>query len=200
MNYQFVMSGLGNPGAKYHGTRHNLGFAFIDHFIEQCAAHGQAEELSGSKFKCELWRVKQSLNSPWWLVAKPLTFMNLSGTSLYPLLAWYRLETKQLIVVHDELDIVPGQMRFKFGGGNAGHNGLKSITEHCATPDFYRLRLGIGRPSSGEDNDVAKYVLNKPSKEDNERLTGAFAEGVRVLDVFCAEGLAPATKYALTVR
>ncbi len=200
MNYQYLMAGLGNPGIKYDGTRHNLGFAFIDYFIEHCSKHGQAEELSGAKFKCELWRVKKTMDSPWWLLAKPLTFMNLSGLSIYPLLSWHKLDSKSLIVVHDELDIAIGLMRFKFGGGNAGHNGLKSITEQLGGPDFYRLRLGIGRPIAQEDNDISKYVLTKPSQEDRQRHTNSFSDALKVVHTFTNDGLERATKYALSIK
>ncbi len=197
MQYQYLLVGLGNPGSQYQGTRHNLGFMFVDYFKEHCAAKGQVEELKGSKFKCELWRVKENNSSPWWLLAKPLTFMNLSGTSVQPLLAWHNLTSKNLIVAHDELDIGVGQVRFKCGGGNAGHNGLKSITEHLATPDFYRLRLGIGRPLSKEEGEVSRHVLSKPSLAEKESIHNVMPKAFDVLDVFTKEGLAPASKFAL---
>lgn len=93
----------------------------------------------------------------------PQTFMNLSGQCVQPLLVWHKLKPEQLVVAHDELDIPAGELRFKRGGGNAGHNGLKSITELLGTPDFYRLRLGIGRPP--HKGDVINWVLGRPDAE-----------------------------------
>ncbi len=200
MDYDYLIVGLGNPGTKYNGTRHNMGFMFVDYYLEYCTHKGRAEELSGAKFKCELWRVKENMQSPWRLLAKPQTFMNLSGDSVQPLLAWHKLTPEDLIVVHDELDIAPGQLRFKFGGGNAGHNGLKSITQRLGTADFYRLRLGIGRPSAPEDGDVSNFVLSWPKDKEKECLENTFPKATEVLDVFDNEGLKPATKHALSFK
>ncbi len=200
MEYQYLLVGLGNPGAKYHGTRHNMGFQFLDYYMEHCAIKGRVEELSGTKFKCELWRVKENSSAPWRLLAKPQTFMNVSGVSVQPLLAWHKLTPQDLIVVHDELDIPPGQLRFKLGGGNAGHNGLKSITQHLGTPDFYRMRLGIGRPTLPEHGDVANFVLSCPKSEEQQHLENAMPKALEVLDIFENEGLKSASKHALTVK
>ncbi len=200
MDYQGLLVGLGNPGPKYHGTRHNMGFSLIDYLLERCQDHGRMEELSGAKFKCELWRAKFSPSEPWWLFAKPQTFMNLSGVSVQPLLAWHKLQPKDLLVLHDELDIAAGQLRFKFGGGNAGHNGLKSITQQLGTPDFYRLRLGIGRPSSPEQGDVATFVLARPKEDEANKLEEVLPKAAEVLDVFFNEGLKPATSHALSFK
>ncbi len=200
MEYQGLLAGLGNPGPKYHGTRHNMGFMHIDYLLELCQQTGRVEELSGAKFKCELWRAKFNLTEPWWLFAKPLTFMNVSGVCVQPLLAWHKLQAKDLIVIHDELDIAVGQLRFKFGGGNAGHNGLKSITQQLGTPDFYRLRLGIGRPTSPEQGDISTFVLARPKDEEAEKLDSVFSKATEVLHVFTKEGLKPATSHALSFK
>lgn len=146
MEYAGVLVGLGNPGPRYDGTRHNCGFALVSALLELAEREGRLSGLNGGKFSCELWRLHLPRLGGAWLAAMPQTFMNLSGQCVQPLLAWHKLKPEQLVVAHDELDIPAGELRFKRGGGNAGHNGLKSITELLGTPDFYRLRLGIGRP------------------------------------------------------
>ncbi len=199
MQYKGLIVGLGNPGNQYTETRHNMGFQLVDFLLEQAARTGRCEELSGGKFKCQLFRATLEGND-WWLFAKPQTYMNLSGQSVQPLLAWHKLQAKDLIVLHDELDIAPGCIRFKFGGGNAGHNGLKSITQHLGTPDFYRLRLGIGRPTLPEHGDVAAYVLARPKGDEKTTLENVMPKGAEVLDVFLHEGLKAATSHALSIK
>lgn len=153
-----LIVGLGNPEPKYLDTRHNLGFMAVDELLRK----GDAMLLSNGKFKCDLWKIR--LAGEDWLVAKPLTYMNLSGECVQPLAAWHRIEPQDILVIHDDLDLAPGRMKMKKGGGNAGHNGLKSITQLLSTPDFYRLRLGIGRPTVGE---TIGWVLGRMSLEDH---------------------------------
>ena len=133
MEYTGVLVGLGNPGPRYEGTRHNCGFALVSALLELADKEGGLSSLNGGKFSCELWRVRLSQLNGTWLAAMPQTFMNLSGQCVQPLLAWHKLKPEQLVVAHDELDIPAGELRFKRGGGNAGHNGLKSITELLGT-------------------------------------------------------------------
>ena len=156
MDYRGVIVGLGNPGAKYDHTRHNCGFDFVSYLVDLAGREGEVSQQNGGKFSCELWRLRLPKLGGCWLAAKPQTFMNLSGQCVQPLLAWHKLKPQNLVVVHDELDIPAGELRFKLGGGNAGHNGLKSIAQELGSPAFVRLRLGIGRP---EGRDVAGYVL-----------------------------------------
>ncbi len=199
MEYSGIIVGLGNPGPKFVGTRHNLGFEFIDYIINEAQNNSSLETMSGAKYKCDLWRCKL-FNAPhWWLLAKPLTFMNLSGECVQPLLAWHKLKPSQLIVAHDELDITVGTLRFKTGGGNAGHNGLKSITEHLGTPDFHRMRIGIGRPSL-PNQDVASYVLTRPSSEESPLLEQSVKNALKVLNIFYKEDSKQASKLALSLR
>ncbi len=200
MHYKGLIVGLGNPGNQYADTRHNMGFMLVDHLLDLAADRGRKEELSGAKFKCELYRASLDNSGDWWLFAKPQTFMNLSGQCVQPLLAWHKLQAKDLIVMHDELDIAAGQLRFKFGGGNAGHNGLKSITQSLGTPDFYRLRLGIGRPTLPEHGDVSSFVLARPKGEEKEKLEDVMPKAVEVLHVFVDEGLKGATAHALSIK
>ncbi len=200
MDYNGIFVGLGNPGSQYEGTRHNQGFALIDFLLEDAERNGRVESLSGSKFRCELWRCTLGSYSGWWLAAKPQTFMNLSGQSVQPLLAWHKLPVSKLIVLHDELDIPPGQIRFKTGGGNAGHNGLKSITQHLGTPDFHRLRLGIGRPKNAEGDRhgaVSDFVLTRPQKDEKKILDASFEKSLQTLELFYKEGTKAASTFAL---
>ena len=113
---------------------------------------------------------------------------------MQPLLAWHRIAPQSLIVVHDELDLPPGSLRFKFGGGNAGHNGLKSITQQLGTPNFYRLRLGIGRPV--QKGDVINWVLGRPQGTDCENWHEAMESGLLVLEAFADNGLEKAVATA----
>lgn len=202
MNYNGIFVGLGNPGRQYEGTRHNMGFALIDHILDHAErSNGRVESLSGSKFKCELWRCTLEDSTGWWLAAKPSTYMNLSGESVQPLLAWHKLSPSQLIVCHDELDIPPGHLRFKTGGGNAGHNGLKSITQHLGTPDFHRLRLGIGRPPRSEHGgDVSGWVLGHPTREEQEIMQKSFPDALELLKIFLKNGTKEAAKFALGIK
>lgn len=198
MEYQGVLVGLGNPGRQYTGTRHNMGFALIDAALEDASHKGRVESLAGGKFSCELWRCTLGEGKGWWLAAKPQTFMNLSGESVQPLLAWHKLGPDKLVVLHDELDIPPGRLRFKTGGGNAGHNGLKSIARQLGAPDFHRLRIGIGRPLSG--GDVTGWVLGRPAPDEREALEFVLPEALRTLRIFAAQGAKAAAAYALNVN
>lgn len=195
MEYKGLCVGLGNPGRQYAHTRHNMGFALIDALLQDADRRGRVEVLGGHKFQCELWRCTLGEDAGWWLAAKPQTYMNCSGACVQPLLAWHKLTHAHLIVLHDELDIAPGRMRFKYGGGNAGHNGLKSITESLGTPDFYRLRMGIGRPPF--QGDVTPWVLGRPDEDEYRVLQEMLPEALKLLIVFAQKGLKAATEYAL---
>jgi PTH1 family peptidyl-tRNA hydrolase len=185
MDYASCIAGLGNPGKTYQGTRHNLGFAALDALLEECNRAGQVEQLSGGRFTCELWRCRMPGNEAWQLVAKPMTYMNLSGEALQPLLHWHRISARQLLVVHDELDFKPGTVRCKFGGGAAGHNGLASIIRQLGTRDFYRLRIGIGRVVGG---DAAQWVLTRPAPDERRLLEKALRTALTGMMLFAAQG------------
>lgn len=186
MEYSGLLAGLGNPGPRYAGTRHNCGFALVDALLEHASRRGRVDAMGGGKFHCELWRVALPDMPGNWLVAKPTTFMNLSGQCVQPLLAWHKLPPERLLVAHDELDIAPGELRFKFGGGNAGHNGLKSITQLLGSPNFYRLRIGIGRPP--QKGDVINWVLGRPDMESAPLLDAAFPKALDIFLTFAAKG------------
>ncbi|KAB2966802.1 aminoacyl-tRNA hydrolase [Zoogloea sp.] len=151
-----LIVGLGNPGAEYSETRHNAGFWFCERL---------AREL-GSSFSKEArfhGLAANARNEGVWLLM-PQTFMNRSGQSVAALARFYRITPAEILVVHDELDIPPGQLRLKFGGGMGGHNGLKDITAHLGTQDYWRLRIGIGHP--GDRNEVVNFVLKPPRREE----------------------------------
>ena len=152
-----LIVGLGNPGSEYAETRHNAGFWFCERlarelgtaFSKEARFHGLAANARADGV---------------WLLM-PQTFMNRSGQSVAALARFYRIAPAEILVVHDELDIPPGQLRLKFGGGLGGHNGLKDITAHLGTQDFWRLRVGIGHP--GDRNEVVNFVLKPPRREES---------------------------------
>lgn len=162
MAAQALIVGLGNPGPRYANTRHNFGFMAVDALLHRAGELGGAPRPAMSSRK-DLVAVTLSLpvlpggGFAQFICVKPLTFMNLSGRAARAACDFYKIDPSEMLVIHDELDVPLGRMRLKRGGGNAGHNGLKSLTQELGTPDFYRLRLGIGRPPSGYD--VAGYVL-----------------------------------------
>lgn len=147
--------GLGNPGPQYEMTRHNAGFAFLDAFAERHAVAWQRQ----SQFEglcAELVVSGRKL-----FLVKPQSYMNRSGSSVAKMMRYFKLAPEQVLVAHDELELPEGEAKLKFGGGHAGHNGLRDIIAHIESRDFYRLRLGIGRPPEGRG--VADYVLSRPS-------------------------------------
>lgn len=156
-----LVVGLGNPGAEYEDNRHNLGFWFIDRLAQDL----KVVLAPQGKFFGHVGRLGDL-----WLL-KPTTFMNRSGQAVVALARFYKIMPEEILVVHDELDLQPGVIRLKQGGGNGGHNGLKDIQAHLTTPDFWRLRLGIGHP--GERNEVVNYVLKAPRREEQELIDPA---------------------------
>lgn len=161
-----LIVGLGNPGNQYDHTRHNIGFDFVDALARQS---GAGWKLDG-KYQAELCKTHIAGQDVW--LMKPLTFMNLSGTSVGRFVQFYKLGLDQILVAHDELDLPPGVARLKLGGGHGGHNGLRNIIANLGNQkNFYRLRLGIGHP--GDAGAVVNYVLSKPSPDDRIRMERA---------------------------
>jgi peptidyl-tRNA hydrolase, PTH1 family len=158
-----LIVGLGNPGAEYTETRHNAGFWFCERLARELGTSFSKE----SRFKG--WAANARDANVWLLM--PATFMNDSGQAVRALTQFYRIEPAEMLVVHDELDLPPGQMRLKFGGGLGGHNGLKDITSHIGTQDYWRLRIGIGHP--GDRNEVVNYVLKSARKEERADIDAA---------------------------
>lgn len=194
MEYAGLVAGLGNPEAKYAGTRHNMGFMFIDALLEFAGRSGEMRELSGKKFNSLLWQVRLPELQGLWLVCKPLTFMNNSGDAIRPLLRWHDLEADQLLVVQDEMDIPAGELRFKFGGGIAGHNGLRSISQQLGTDDYYRLRIGIGKPARKEE--TLAWVLGRPFGMEKEKIQAIMPYALETFFIFSKVGPGLATQFA----
>lgn len=167
--------GLGNPGPEYEATRHNAGFWWI----EALAAQLGTRMTDDRTHKGRLARVAGP-QGPVWLL-QPMTFMNRSGTSVAPLARFYKIDPQKILVVHDELDLQPGQAKLKFGGSAAGHNGLKDIHAMLGTLDFWRLRLGIGHP--GAKAEVVNYVLKKPSADDRLAIDKISEQSLKAADL-----------------
>jgi len=149
-----LIVGLGNPGRQYEETRHNAGFLFLDSLADE---HGFGWS-SNSQFQGDVANL--AFEGGKIVLLKPMTFMNRSGLSVGKVLRYYKLKPEEMLVVHDELELSEGCVKLKRDGGHAGHNGLRDIIAHIDSRDFYRLRVGIGRPVSGG---VADYVLSRPS-------------------------------------
>jgi PTH1 family peptidyl-tRNA hydrolase len=170
--------GLGNPGPEYEATRHNAGFWWLAALADKLGAHLLPER------SCQglVARVQRS-DGPVWLL-QPMTFMNRSGVSVATLARFFKIEPRQILVAHDELDVLPGQAKLKFGGSAAGHNGLKDIHGLLGTQDFWRLRLGIGHP--GVKAEVVNYVLKKPSPDDRDAIARAIEQSLQASDLLLA--------------
>ncbi len=170
-----LIVGLGNPGPEYDATRHNAGFWWVDAAARQLGAnlvfdrhyHGLLARL-----------LRPAEAGPLWLL-QPMTFMNLSGKAVGPLVHFYKIAPAEILVVHDELDLPPGQIKLKQGGGAAGHKGLKDILAQLGSADFWRLRIGIGHP--GDRAEVANWVLQKPRLEDRLAIDQAVADSLGAL-------------------
>ncbi len=168
--------GLGNPGPEYEATRHNAGFWWIDALADQLGVRLVPERT----YQALAARVNRP-QGPIWLL-QPMTFMNRSGVSVATLARFFKIEPAQVLVVHDELDLLPGQVKLKFGGSAAGHNGLKDLNAMLGTQDYWRLRLGIGHP--GDRAEVVNYVLKKPSAEHREAIAKASEQSLKALALF----------------
>ncbi|MCW5611392.1 MAG: aminoacyl-tRNA hydrolase [Rubrivivax sp.] len=170
--------GLGNPGPEYEATRHNAGFWWLEALAAKLGARLQPERA----YQALAARVNLA-QGPVWLL-EPMTYMNRSGVSVAGLARFYKIAPEQILVVHDELDLQPGQAKLKFGGSAAGHNGLKDIHAMLGTLDFWRLRLGIGHP--GVKAEVVNYVLKKPSPDHREAIGKAIEQSLGASDLLIA--------------
>jgi len=180
-----LLVGLGNPGPEYEATRHNAGFWWIDTVARRLGAHLSADKA----YHGLVARVNRPAG-PIWLI-EPQTYMNLSGKSVAPLARFFRIAPEEILVVHDELDVLPGQMKLKQGGSAAGHNGLKDIQAQLGSPAFWRLRLGIGHP--GDRAEVAGYVLRKPPASERDLIEGCIDRSMEALDLLLAGDMTKAT-------
>ena len=172
-----LLAGLGNPGAKYAGNRHNVGFMVVDRVAERFRAAPMRKKFKGELSKADLPSGEVTL-------LKPMTYMNLSGESVQAAMAFFKLKVSNVIVVHDELDLDFGELRLKVGGGAGGHNGIKSITQHVGA-DFVRLRFGIGRP---QGMPADRYVLSDFSSDERAVLGDAIDQAVEAIACCLAAG------------
>lgn len=181
-----VILGLGNPGPKHAGDRHNVGFWLVDELAH--AAGGRFREearLSGTSCQIQLGSASVRL-------VKPGTFMNRSGNAARRVMDYYQIAPDQILVAHDDLDLPPGTARLKAGGGHGGHNGLRDIIANCGA-EFLRLRLGIGHP--GQKDEVTDYVLHAPAKAERGPIDEAIAESVKALGIWSLSGFQRAVHY-----
>jgi PTH1 family peptidyl-tRNA hydrolase len=165
-----LVVGLGNPGKEYERTRHNAGFWLVERFAQANAVVLRKDP----KFKA---LVGKHSSGAWFLL--PQSFMNLSGQPVQMLAGFFKIKPEEVLVVHDELDFPPGVARLKQGGGIAGHNGLKDISQRLATHEYWRLRLGVGKPPPGTEG--GDYVLQKPSAEDKAAIDQAIDRALQLL-------------------
>lgn len=161
-----LIVGLGNPGRQYETTRHNAGFLFLDKLISESNG-GWVKESRFDGLLAEIGVAGEKVK-----LLKPCTFMNRSGQAVGKVARYYKLVPEEILVVHDELDFDVGVVKLKKDGGHAGHNGLKDIIAHLGSKEFYRLRIGIGRPPVGKD--IADYVLSDPSKHEWKSMLSVF--------------------------
>ena len=169
-----LIVGLGNPGRKYEATRHNAGFWWVDDLARAAGADFRKE----AGFHADVARVPRS---ELWLV-KPATFMNESGRAVGAFATFYRIAPEDILVAHDELDLPPGGVRLKFGGGLSGHNGLRDIAPALGTQDFWRLRIGIGHPrdAAASEQEVVDYVLHAPRAEERDAIRDALGKAMDI--------------------
>jgi peptidyl-tRNA hydrolase, PTH1 family len=174
-----LVAGLGNPGREYERTRHNVGWLVLD---ELARRHGGSwrSKFSGSLAEVRLGDARLAL-------LKPETYMNESGRSVGAAARFFKVEPEQLLVVHDDVDLEPGRLQARDGGGLAGHNGLRSLAQHLGSQDFLRLRIGVGRPGRGDQRSVSDWVLSPfAPEEDVEALVARAADAVEAV---ASEGL-----------
>ena len=169
--------GLGNPGDKYEKTRHNAGFWWVD----TIAAQSNSKLANDAKMFGIVGKIHPSQDK--WLL-KPTTFMNLSGKSVAALANYYKISADEILVIHDELDLPAGGIKLKFGGGHGGHNGLKDIHATLGTPNYWRLRVGIGHP--GDRNEVVNFVLKSPLKDEQTAIDESINESSKLLGLLLA--------------
>ncbi len=177
--------GLGNPGTEYEATRHNAGFWWVDALAREL----KLSLVADRSYHGLVARGNVNGQTVWLL--EPQTYMNLSGKSVAALARFFKIAPQDILVVHDELDVPPGQAKRKFGGGHGGHNGLRDIHAQLGTGDYWRLRIGIGHP--GDKNEVADWVLKKPAPEQREAIEACVARTLKAAPEMLAGDMPKAT-------
>ena len=180
-----IIAGLGNPEEKYERTLHNAGFWFVDALVQKYGGLWRYEK----KFDAAICRITLHGDDTW--LVKPQRYMNLSGQPVRGMLDYYRLKTAGLLVAHDEIDLPPGTVRLKKGGGHGGHNGIRDVIQHCGA-DFLRLRIGVGHP--GEKSQVTNYVLKRGPADVEAAVERSLDEAVAVMPILLDDGLSAAMK------
>jgi PTH1 family peptidyl-tRNA hydrolase len=177
-----LVAGLGNPGREYERTRHNLGWLVLE---ELARRHGGSwrSKFSGSLAEVRLDGLRLAL-------LKPETYMNESGRSVSAAARFFKVEPERLLVVHDDVDLEPGRLQARAGGGLAGHNGLRSLAQDLGTQDFERLRIGVGRPGRGDPRSVSDWVLSGFAPEDD--VEGLVSRASDAVETIASQGLGPA--------
>jgi PTH1 family peptidyl-tRNA hydrolase len=187
-----LIVGLGNPGEKYNKTRHNIGFAFLDHLAEK---HGFS--FSGPK-----WQAKNCKTLLWGeslVLAKPETFMNLSGMSVGQMASYYKITPEKIIVIHDELDLPLGRVKMVFDRGPGGHNGIISIIAHLNSKNFARIRIGVGRPNS-EKVEMSSFVLSRFEETELQTVEKMYNDIEYALELYVRQGRAVAMNFLNTIK
>ena len=187
-----LVVGLGNVGARYAGTRHNAGFWYADGLAERLHATFRADRKASG----ELARVQAGTNDV--RLLKPTTLMNASGRAVAAVAGFHKLAAESILVAHDDLDLPPGTVRVKHGGGHGGHNGLRDIATKLGTRDFWRLRIGVGHP--GQREDVIDYVLTRPSPADRDAIDAAIDRVLDETDALLVSGDVESAMQALHSR
>ena len=180
-----IIAGLGNPEEKYERTLHNAGFWFVDALARKYVGVWRFEK----KFDAELCRMNLHGDDIW--LVKPQSYMNLSGQPVRGMIDYYRLKPTALLVAHDEIDLPPGTVRLKKGGGHGGHNGIRDVIKHCGA-EFIRLRIGVGHP--GEKSQVTNYVLKRGPADIETEVERAIDDAIAVLPTLLDDGLDAAMK------
>jgi PTH1 family peptidyl-tRNA hydrolase len=184
--------GLGNPGPEYEATRHNAGFWWIDAVAREL----KVSLMPDKSYHGLVARTSVKGQTVWLL--EPQTFMNLSGKSVAALARFFKIQPNEILVAHDELDIVPGQVKLKLGGSHAGHNGLRDIHAQLGTDDYWRLRIGVGHP--GVKSEVVNWVLKKPSPEHRIAIEDCIGRSLKALPDLLAGEMSKATMLIHTAK
>ena len=180
-----VIAGIGNPGEKYSSTLHNAGFWLVD----EIASREKIEFSLEKRFDLQMCQVSLSGKDIW--LIKPQKFMNLSGGPIGEFLRYFKIPTNEMIVAHDEIDLLPNMVKFKISGGHAGHNGLRDIIRHCDN-DFMRIRIGVGHP--GNKDEVIKYVLKNAKKSLRRDINKSIERVIRILPMIIQGNIQEAMK------
>lgn len=172
-----LIIGLGNPGKEYEKTRHNVGFVILDRLQKELSSHGINNWEVSKKFNAEICGC--TINNEKIILAKPLTFMNNSGEAVSLIIHYYKVNIKDLIVVHDDKDIMIGEYKMQENRDHAGHNGVRSIIEHLKNKNFTRIRIGVASENPKKMSDTAKFVLNKFSLFEKKKIENSISNSIK---------------------